>query len=105
MNIFPYMVVDPNTNISLSADEVYELTSPNYPLNYTVNLDLQWFIQVPVGYSLFIEILDFSTEKNFDVLSIRDSDAVINGPAFAAFSGTSDQLSLIFPVQRSKIET
>nr|XP_026694942.1 CUB and sushi domain-containing protein 3-like [Ciona intestinalis] len=46
------------------------ITSPNYPNNYTNNLDCTWTITAPPGMRLRLEFHSFSTEREYDTLSI-----------------------------------
>ncbi|KAL5010260.1 hypothetical protein ScPMuIL_012565 [Solemya velum] len=55
-----------------------EIRSPNYPMNYDNNLDCEWYISVPIGHYITIEIQDLglpswsSNNCTNDFLEIRE---------------------------------
>ncbi|XP_041480035.1 uncharacterized protein LOC121427594 isoform X5 [Lytechinus variegatus] len=57
-------------NISLSAGEMYNLSSPGYPSNYDNNLNLVWTILAPSDYRIIIYTTSISTELEYDFLYI-----------------------------------
>ena len=62
--------------ISLDLPEteavIAELTSPNYPLSYPSNADIEWRVRVPAGYVVSLEIIDLDLEGCCDHLEVYD---------------------------------
>lgn len=70
-------------NISLPANEILDIQSPNYPSFYADNEDCRWIIKAPQGHTLSLAMVDFVTEEDHDVF------------AFGTGSNSSDTSSVI----------
>ena len=57
-----------------------EITSWNYPSNYTNNLDCVYHIQVPAGYHVCLSIVDIDLGRN-DRLTITNENRYLSGRA------------------------
>ena len=57
---------------SISKAYFGQFRSPNYPAEYNNNMDWNWSITVPTGYSVKVMFFDFNIEKGFDYLRIYD---------------------------------
>ncbi|XP_030829663.1 uncharacterized protein LOC105446087 isoform X3 [Strongylocentrotus purpuratus] len=88
--IFILVVTDPMVNISLSVNEMYNLTSPGYPSNYDINLNLQWTVLAPSDYRVMISVTDFRSEAGYDYLHIGGGLTFDPDTWMVRFSGTYD---------------
>jgi hypothetical protein len=83
---FKYLLV-------LCGGELTELnstiTSPNYPNNYTGDLNCFWKIIAPPKYRILLKLKDFSTEKCCDCLEVFDGISVRN-TSLGKYCGTTD---------------
>ncbi|XP_078494029.1 cubilin [Ciona intestinalis] len=59
------------------------ITSPNYPNNYPNNADCTWTITASDGMRVQLNLIRFSTERNYDYLTISS-----DGSQLARISGT-----------------
>ncbi|XP_061076047.1 LOW QUALITY PROTEIN: CUB and sushi domain-containing protein 3-like [Conger conger] len=62
------------------------ILSPGFPGNYPSGLDCSWTIELPVGYGIHIQFLNFSTEAIHDYLEIRSGSQEM-GSVIDRFSG------------------
>uniref|UniRef100_A0A3B3DJN6 CUB and Sushi multiple domains 3b n=1 Tax=Oryzias melastigma TaxID=30732 RepID=A0A3B3DJN6_ORYME len=62
------------------------ILSPGYPGNYPSGLDCTWTVNLPVGFGIHLQFLNFSTEAIHDYLEIR-SGTVETGSVIDRFSG------------------
>ncbi|XP_037548906.1 CUB and sushi domain-containing protein 3 [Nematolebias whitei] len=53
------------------ADVSGVILSPGYPGNYPSGLDCTWTVNLPVGFGIHLQFLNFSTEAIHDYLEIR----------------------------------
>lgn len=84
----PYL--DPMVDISLSVNEMYNLTSPGYPSNYDINLNLQWTVLALSDYRVMISVTDFRSEATYDYLHIGGGLTFDPDTLMVRFSGTYD---------------
>ncbi|XP_030839157.1 hyalin isoform X4 [Strongylocentrotus purpuratus] len=87
---FNLVVTDPMVNISLLVNEMYNLTSPGYPSNYDINLNLQWTVLAPSDYRVMISVTDFRSEDLYDYLHIGGGLTFDPDTWMVRFSGTHD---------------
>nr|XP_054749044.1 CUB and sushi domain-containing protein 1-like [Lytechinus pictus] len=91
-------------NISLSAGEIYNLTSPGYPSNYDNNLNLVWTILAPSDYRIIIYATDISTELNYDFLYIGEGLTFDLNNLLMEFTGSNDRsLQVLLPGNKAFI--
>ncbi|KAM6968265.1 CUB and sushi domain-containing protein 3-like [Aplochiton taeniatus] len=64
------------------------ILSPGYPGNYQSSLDCSWKVQLPVGYGIHLQFVNFSTEAVHDYLEVR-SGAPESGSVMDRFSGVA----------------
>ncbi|XP_072176378.1 CUB and sushi domain-containing protein 1-like [Diadema setosum] len=69
---------------NLESGESVTISSPNYPQPYDSNTDITWMVSVPEGCGMTLDFSSFSTESNFDRLTIADN---------RDFSGVADEFS------------
>uniref|UniRef100_A0A8C6SG26 CUB and Sushi multiple domains 3a n=1 Tax=Neogobius melanostomus TaxID=47308 RepID=A0A8C6SG26_9GOBI len=62
------------------------ILSPGYPGNYPSGLDCSWTVNLPVGFGIHLQFLNFSTEAIHDYLEIR-SGSLETGSVIDRFSG------------------
>ncbi|XP_072226798.1 CUB and sushi domain-containing protein 3 [Leuresthes tenuis] len=62
------------------------ILSPGYPGNYPSGLDCTWTVNLPVGFGIHLQFLNFSTEAIHDYLEIR-SGTLEMGSVIDRFSG------------------
>uniref|UniRef100_A0AAX7TIN3 CUB and Sushi multiple domains 3a n=1 Tax=Astatotilapia calliptera TaxID=8154 RepID=A0AAX7TIN3_ASTCA len=62
------------------------ILSPGYPGNYPSGLDCTWMVNLPVGFGIHLQFLNFSTEAIHDYLEIR-SGTLETGSVIDRFSG------------------
>ncbi|TKS88293.1 CUB and sushi domain-containing protein 3 [Collichthys lucidus] len=62
------------------------ILSPGYPGNYPSGLDCTWTVNLPVGFGIQLQFLNFSTEAIHDYLEIR-SGTLETGSVIDRFSG------------------
>ncbi|XP_055013071.1 CUB and sushi domain-containing protein 3 [Boleophthalmus pectinirostris] len=62
------------------------ILSPGYPGNYPSGLDCTWTVNLPVGFGIHLQFLNFSTEAIHDYLEIR-SGSLETGSVIDRFSG------------------
>ncbi|XP_047200285.1 CUB and sushi domain-containing protein 3 [Hippoglossus stenolepis] len=62
------------------------ILSPGYPGNYPSGLDCTWTVNLPVGFGIHLQFLNFSTEAIHDYLEIR-SGTLETGSVIDRFSG------------------
>uniref|UniRef100_A0A3Q2QHC0 CUB and Sushi multiple domains 3 n=1 Tax=Fundulus heteroclitus TaxID=8078 RepID=A0A3Q2QHC0_FUNHE len=62
------------------------ILSPGYPGNYPSGLDCTWNVNLPVGFGIHLQFLNFSTEAIHDYLEIR-SGTLETGSVIDKFSG------------------
>ena len=58
--------------IFLEANELVLLSSPLYPDNYPVNLDITWIIRTEQHRWIRIDFIAFDTERNYDFFEAGD---------------------------------
>lgn len=46
------------------------ITSPGYPGNYPDNAYCVWYLSVPAGYGMLMQIMEMDTEENYDFLDV-----------------------------------
>nr|XP_020453374.1 CUB and sushi domain-containing protein 3-like [Monopterus albus] len=68
------------------ADVSGVILSPGYPGNYPSGLDCTWSVNLPVGFGIHLQFLNFSTEAIHDYLEIR-SGTLETGSVIDRFSG------------------
>uniref|UniRef100_A0AC35TWS1 CUBN n=1 Tax=Rhabditophanes sp. KR3021 TaxID=114890 RepID=A0AC35TWS1_9BILA len=71
---------DPTCPRQIYASQFGQLTSPNYPSNYTNNQDCYYYIQVPIGKRIEFDMVAFNTEPNNDYLAIFDGPDTTGTP-------------------------
>ncbi|XP_061670636.1 CUB and sushi domain-containing protein 3 isoform X2 [Syngnathoides biaculeatus] len=62
------------------------ILSPGYPGNYPSGLDCTWTVNLPVGFGIHLQFVNFSTEAIHDYLEIR-SGSLETGSVIDRFSG------------------
>ncbi|KAG9345033.1 hypothetical protein JZ751_009574 [Albula glossodonta] len=62
------------------------ILSPGFPGNYPSGLDCSWTVELPVGYGIHLQFMNFSTEAIHDYLEIR-SGSLEMGSVIDRFSG------------------
>ncbi|KAM8884121.1 CUB and sushi domain-containing protein 3-like isoform 1-T1 [Synchiropus picturatus] len=62
------------------------ILSPGYPGNYPSGLDCTWTVNLPVGFGIHLQFVNFSTEAIHDYLEIR-SGTLDTGTVIDRFSG------------------
>uniref|UniRef100_A0A8C5DPG5 CUB and sushi domain-containing protein 3-like n=1 Tax=Gouania willdenowi TaxID=441366 RepID=A0A8C5DPG5_GOUWI len=62
------------------------ILSPGFPGNYQSSLDCSWRVQLPIGFGIHLQFLNFSTEPVHDYLEVR-SGSLEKGSAMDRFSG------------------
>uniref|UniRef100_A0A674D7B9 CUB and Sushi multiple domains 3 n=1 Tax=Salmo trutta TaxID=8032 RepID=A0A674D7B9_SALTR len=63
------------------------ILSPGFPGNYLSSLDCSWSVQLPVGFGIHLQFLNFSTEAVHDYLEVR-SGSLETGSVMDRFSGS-----------------
>ncbi|KAK6469098.1 high choriolytic enzyme 1-like [Huso huso] len=67
------------------------LTSPNYPLEYPINIDCMWIINAPKGYKVSLTIssfdVEYSEDCSYDYLTLRDGP-VTTSPVQQTYCGS-----------------
>ena len=73
------------------------VTSPKYPSNYPTNADCRQYIEVPVNYSVKIDIQDFILESSYDYLYVSELLIVLDSynEKKALFAGNCTCLLLV----------
>ena len=66
-----------DTTVTMLHKTSVNITSPNYPGLYPVNSSIQWIFRTDGDTRIMIELLDFSTETNFDFLYIREHENLV----------------------------
>ena len=62
-----------STNTLTTTDEIQAISSPNYPMNYSINVELIFTIHSPEGSNVKLSFLDLLLEgRCFDPLIIYD---------------------------------
>ncbi|XP_072172598.1 enteropeptidase-like [Diadema setosum] len=76
--------------IGLTVGSPTTITSPNYPGSYGNNIEVEYSITAPDGYYIRARFLDFRTEDDFDILTIRsgESEFTPDGAELAQLSGS-----------------
>ena len=86
----------------IPGSESGEFKSTNYPKNYETNLNITKLLVGPKGSRIEITITDFNIEKNYDFLTIYDS----NGKELARYTGKLKKNELPKPLRsRTNIMT
>uniref|UniRef100_A0A8C9TQI4 CUB and Sushi multiple domains 3 n=1 Tax=Scleropages formosus TaxID=113540 RepID=A0A8C9TQI4_SCLFO len=62
------------------------ILSPGFPGNYPSGLDCTWMVNLPVGFGIHLQFLNFSTEAIHDYLEVR-SGSLETGTVMDRFSG------------------
>ncbi|TRY64582.1 hypothetical protein DNTS_003137, partial [Danionella cerebrum] len=62
------------------------ILSPGFPGNYPSGMDCNWTVKLPVGFGIYLQFLNFSTEAVHDYLEVR-SGALDSGTVIDRFSG------------------
>uniref|UniRef100_A0A1A8B6K6 CUB and Sushi multiple domains 3 n=1 Tax=Nothobranchius furzeri TaxID=105023 RepID=A0A1A8B6K6_NOTFU len=62
------------------------ILSPGFPGNYQSSLDCTWRVQLPIGFGIHLQFLNFSTEPVHDYLEVR-SGTLETGTVIDRFSG------------------
>ncbi|MEQ2161860.1 CUB and sushi domain-containing protein 3 [Goodea atripinnis] len=62
------------------------ILSPGFPGNYQSSLDCTWGVQLPIGFGIHLQFLNFSTEPVHDYLEVR-SGTLETGTVIDRFSG------------------
>ncbi|CAG12911.1 unnamed protein product, partial [Tetraodon nigroviridis] len=62
------------------------ILSPGFPGNYQSSLDCSWRVQLPIGFGIHLQFLNFSTEPVHDYLEVR-SGSLETGTVIDRFSG------------------
>uniref|UniRef100_A0A3Q3KHT9 CUB and Sushi multiple domains 3a n=1 Tax=Monopterus albus TaxID=43700 RepID=A0A3Q3KHT9_MONAL len=62
------------------------ILSPGFPGNYQSSLDCSWRVQLPVGFGIHLQFVNFSTEPVHDYLEVR-SGSLETGTVIDRFSG------------------
>ena len=75
-------------------------TSPNYPSDYPRRSDCVWIIAVPNSESYSVEIVDFATEQDYDILSFG-TGTTEDVNTIDTLSGTV--IAITIPIQSSSI--
>uniref|UniRef100_A0A8C7GCM9 CUB and Sushi multiple domains 3 n=1 Tax=Oncorhynchus kisutch TaxID=8019 RepID=A0A8C7GCM9_ONCKI len=63
------------------------ILSPGFPGNYLSSLDCSWSVQLPVGFGIHLQFLNFSTEAVHDYLEVL-SGSLETGSVIDRFSGS-----------------
>uniref|UniRef100_A0A668ASR4 CUB and Sushi multiple domains 3 n=1 Tax=Myripristis murdjan TaxID=586833 RepID=A0A668ASR4_9TELE len=63
------------------------ILSPGFPGNYQSSLDCSWRVQLPIGFGIHLQFLNFSTEPVHDYLEVR-SGSLETGTVIDRFSGS-----------------
>uniref|UniRef100_A0A8D3CAD4 CUB and Sushi multiple domains 3a n=1 Tax=Scophthalmus maximus TaxID=52904 RepID=A0A8D3CAD4_SCOMX len=62
------------------------ILSPGFPGNYQSSLDCSWRVQLPIGFGIHLQFLNFSTEPVHDYLEVRSGN-LETGTVIDRFSG------------------
>lgn len=62
------------TNFQIPVGGAVNVTSPGYPNNHTNNIYCVYYLDVPEGYKVLIEFLDFHLEAGWDFLTGLESE-------------------------------
>ncbi|XP_031134127.1 CUB and sushi domain-containing protein 3-like isoform X1 [Sander lucioperca] len=62
------------------------ILSPGFPGNYQSSLDCSWRVQLPIGFGIHMQFLNFSTEPVHDYLEVRSGN-LETGTVIDRFSG------------------
>ncbi|XP_076819435.1 inter-alpha-trypsin inhibitor heavy chain H3-like isoform X2 [Clavelina lepadiformis] len=76
-NVFVYLSASPKTE---------SFASQNYPRNYPNNASTVWMITSSTSDQVELKLLGFDTEKDFDIVQIRDGDS-LESMLLATFHG------------------
>ncbi|KAM7420375.1 hypothetical protein PAMA_014883 [Pampus argenteus] len=63
------------------------ILSPGFPGNYQSSLDCSWRVQLPIGFGIHLQFVNFSTEPVHDYLEVR-SGSLETGTVIDRFSGS-----------------
>uniref|UniRef100_A0A8D1SKA0 CUB and Sushi multiple domains 3 n=1 Tax=Sus scrofa TaxID=9823 RepID=A0A8D1SKA0_PIG len=80
------------------------ILSPGFPGNYPSSLDCMWTIQLPVGFGVHLQFVNFSTETIHDYLEVRSGSSEtstvigrLSGPQIpSSLFSTTHETSLYF---------
>ncbi|XP_077996449.1 cadherin-23-like [Glandiceps talaboti] len=75
--------------LTISQCGSVNVTSPNYPNNYSNYLTCRWIITTLPSRSIFVEWLDFETEEYFDFVSAGHGNELWSDVVIANHSGSS----------------
>ncbi|XP_034142652.1 CUB and sushi domain-containing protein 3 [Esox lucius] len=64
------------------------ILSPGFPGNYPSSQDCTWVVQLPIGFGIHLQFLNFSTEAVHDYLEVR-SGSLETGSVIDRFSGSA----------------
>lgn len=70
------------------------ITSPGFPGNYTNKHDCHYRIEVPEGHKVEINVVDFTTEQNHDILAVYNGARDDPNSQLYQFTGSMANLTL-----------
>eukprot|EP00057_Strongylocentrotus_purpuratus_P026767 XP_011681241.1 PREDICTED: ovochymase-2-like [Strongylocentrotus purpuratus] len=73
--------------ITLERAVPVNITSPNYPSYYDIGDNIVWKVSAPVNHSVRLDIVDFATELNFDILFVGDGLTPLSYTELARLTG------------------
>lgn len=80
--------ITPGINeITLERAVPVTITSPNYPSDYDIGDNIVWKVSAPVNHSVRLDIVDFATEFNFDILFVGDGLTPLSYTELARLTG------------------
>jgi hypothetical protein len=77
------------------------LTTPNYPGNYSNNLDCYYYIYSPVAYNIHVLVDYFSTEACCDYFEISTSTTNSSWSTIAHLNGANGTVNLSYVLQNN----
>ncbi|XP_030851876.1 uncharacterized protein LOC590372 isoform X3 [Strongylocentrotus purpuratus] len=80
--------ITPGINeITLERAVPVTITSPNYPSDYNIGDNIVWQVSAPVNHSVRLDIVDFATELDFDILFVGDGLTPLSYTELARLTG------------------
>ncbi|XP_032808661.2 CUB and sushi domain-containing protein 3-like isoform X1 [Petromyzon marinus] len=76
------------------------ILSPDFPGNYPSNVECHWKIELPIGYGVYLQFENFTTELDHDYLEIRTEIAQVSS-TIGRFSGPTVPAALLSTTHRT----
>ncbi|XP_070564553.1 cubilin-like [Ptychodera flava] len=81
------------SQVELTGDDIYNMTSPNYPYYYDDDLICEWLFNTTYGKRISVSIIDFSTEFRHDYMEYGNGfDPMVRRSRVRRVSGEVDPI-------------